>query len=79
MKIQLNFLQEVKQRQENHLYGHTDTCLANIDSVYLIINDKKKKLEPGTVINSKIKEIFIVCKVKLFYNIKIEMYCNSCY
>ncbi|XP_066592594.1 myotubularin-related protein 12 [Prorops nasuta] len=49
-------------RQQNHLYGYTDTCLSNIDEVYLILGDKKKKLVPGNTVPSKIKGIFIICK-----------------
>ncbi|XP_014219642.1 myotubularin-related protein 10 [Copidosoma floridanum] len=50
------------QHQQNHLYGYTDTCLSNIDTVYLITGDKKKKLVPGAAVPSKVKGIFIVCK-----------------
>ncbi|XP_011312781.1 myotubularin-related protein 10-B [Fopius arisanus] len=49
-------------RQQNHLYGYTDSCLSNIDEIYLITGDKKRKLVPGSTIPSKIKGIFIVCK-----------------
>ncbi|OXU27288.1 hypothetical protein TSAR_008542 [Trichomalopsis sarcophagae] len=49
--------------QQNHLYGYTDTCLSNIDTIYLIIGDKKKsKLVPGASVPSKVKGIFIICK-----------------
>lgn len=47
--------------QQNHLYGYTDTCLTNIDEIY-IMGDKKKKLVPGSTVPSKVKGIFIVCK-----------------
>ncbi|XP_063991002.1 myotubularin-related protein 10-B [Diachasmimorpha longicaudata] len=49
-------------RQQNHLYGYTDSCLSNIDEIYLITGDKKRKLIPGSTIPSKVKGIFIVCK-----------------
>ncbi|KAK0083441.1 hypothetical protein PV325_008780 [Microctonus aethiopoides] len=48
--------------QQNHLYGHMDSCLSNIDEIYLIMGDKKRKLVPGSTVPSKIKGIFIVCK-----------------
>ncbi|KAJ8672661.1 hypothetical protein QAD02_003920, partial [Eretmocerus hayati] len=47
--------------QQNHLYGFTDTCLSNIDTVYLM-GDKKRKLLPGSAVPSKVKGIFIICK-----------------
>lgn len=49
-------------RQQNHLYGYTDTCLSNIEEIYLITGDKKRKLSTGCAIPSKVKGIFIVCK-----------------
>ncbi|KAG8041949.1 hypothetical protein G9C98_007253 [Cotesia typhae] len=49
-------------RQQNHFYGYTDSCLTNIDEIYLIIGDKKRKLMPGSTVPSKVKGIFIVCK-----------------
>ncbi|KAH0539767.1 myotubularin-related protein 10-B [Cotesia glomerata] len=49
-------------RQQNHFYGYTDSCLTNIDEIYLIIGDKKRKLMPGGTVPSKVKGIFIVCK-----------------
>ena len=54
--------------QQNHLYSYTDTCLSNVDNIYMIIGDKKKKLLPGVLVPPKVKSIFIVCKVinKLF-------------
>lgn len=42
-----------------------DSCLSNIDEIYLIMGDKKRKLVPGSTVPSKIKGIFIVCKVSL--------------
>ncbi|XP_011068185.1 PREDICTED: myotubularin-related protein 12 isoform X3 [Acromyrmex echinatior] len=49
-------------RQQNHLYGYTDTCLTNIDEIYIMIGDKKRKLVPGNTVPSKVKGIFIICK-----------------
>ncbi|XP_011501148.1 PREDICTED: myotubularin-related protein 10-B [Ceratosolen solmsi marchali] len=48
--------------QQNNLYGYTDTCLSNIDTIYLLMGDKKRKLVPGAVVPSKVKGIFIICK-----------------
>ncbi|KAF7417891.1 hypothetical protein HZH68_000544 [Vespula germanica] len=53
---------EDNNHQQNHLYGYTDTCLTNIDEIYLIVGDKKKKLLPGNLVPSKVKAIFITCK-----------------
>ncbi|XP_043488779.1 myotubularin-related protein 10-B [Polistes fuscatus] len=53
---------EDNYHQQNHLYGYTDTCLTNIDEIYLIAGDKKKKLLPGSIVPSKVKAIFITCK-----------------
>lgn len=49
-------------RQQNHLYGYMDTCLTNIEDIYITIGDKKRRLVPGNTIPSKVKEIFIICK-----------------
>ncbi|XP_051168086.1 myotubularin-related protein 12 [Leptopilina boulardi] len=49
--------------QQNNLYGFMDTCLSNIDDIYLITGDKKRRLIPRNIVSSKIKgKIFIVCK-----------------
>ncbi|EFN85801.1 myotubularin-related protein 10-B isoform X1 [Harpegnathos saltator] len=48
--------------QQNHLYGYTDTCLTNIDEIYIMVGDKKRKLVPGNTVPSKVKGIFIICK-----------------
>ncbi|XP_011696648.1 PREDICTED: myotubularin-related protein 12 isoform X3 [Wasmannia auropunctata] len=56
-----NLLQNVT-RQQNHLYGYTDTCLTNIDEIYVMVGDKKRKLVPGNTVPSKVKGIFIICK-----------------
>ncbi|XP_071649884.1 myotubularin-related protein 12 isoform X4 [Temnothorax longispinosus] len=49
-------------RQQNHLYGYTDTCLTNIDEICVTVGDKKRKLLPGSTVPSKVKGIFIICK-----------------
>ncbi|XP_024943809.1 myotubularin-related protein 10-B [Cephus cinctus] len=48
--------------QQNHLYGYTDTCLTNVDAIYVIAGDKKRRLLPGNPVPSKVKGIFIICK-----------------
>ncbi|XP_050464297.1 myotubularin-related protein 10-B isoform X2 [Cataglyphis hispanica] len=48
--------------QQNHLYGYTDTCLTNIDEIYVMVGDKKRKLVSGNTVPSKVKGIFIICK-----------------
>ncbi|KAL6256583.1 hypothetical protein P5V15_012694 [Pogonomyrmex californicus] len=48
--------------QQNHLYGYMDTCLTNIDEIYIVVGDKKRKLVPGNTVPSKVKGIFIICK-----------------
>lgn len=60
--------------QQNNLYGFMDTCLSNIDDIYLITGDKKRRLIPRNIVSSKIKgKIFIVCKVfKRYFFSKIS-------
>ncbi|KAF3427363.1 hypothetical protein E2986_04716 [Frieseomelitta varia] len=50
-------------RQQNHLYGYMDTCLTNIEDIYVTVGDKKRKLLPGNIVPSKVKGIFIICKM----------------
>ncbi|XP_017888753.1 myotubularin-related protein 10-B isoform X2 [Ceratina calcarata] len=49
-------------RQQNHLYGYMDTCLTNIEDIYVTVGDKRRKLVPGNTVPSKVKGIFITCK-----------------
>lgn len=58
--------------QQNHLYGYTDTCLTNIDEIYIMIGDKKRKLAPGNTVPSKVKGIFIICKVSFHLEYEAE-------
>ncbi|XP_050421975.1 myotubularin-related protein 10-B isoform X2 [Adelges cooleyi] len=48
--------------QENLLLGQYDVCLSNIDVVYLLMGDKKKRLMPGHRFNDKVKGLHILCK-----------------
>lgn len=59
------YLQDVV-RQQNHLYGYMDTCLTNIEDIYVTVGDKKRKLLPGNIVPSKVKGIFIICKVIVY-------------
>lgn len=49
--------------QENLLLGQDDVCLSNIDVIYLLIGDKKKRLMTGHNFNDKVKGLHILCKV----------------
>ncbi|XP_076181009.1 myotubularin-related protein 10-B isoform X2 [Ptiloglossa arizonensis] len=49
-------------RQQNHLYGYMDTCLTNIEDIYITVGDKKRRLVSGNIVPSKVKGIFIICK-----------------
>lgn len=51
--------------QQNLLLGINDICLSSIDLIYQINDRSKKKLTPGQNVNGKIKDILIVCKVRL--------------
>lgn len=55
--------------QENLLLGQYDVCLSNIDIIYLLTGDKKKRLMIGHRFNDKVKGLHIICKVKetIFY------------
>lgn len=52
--------------QENLLLGINDMCLSSIELIYQINDRSKKKLTPGHNVNSKIKDILICCKVRLY-------------
>ncbi|XP_003246575.1 myotubularin-related protein 10-B [Acyrthosiphon pisum] len=48
--------------QENLLLGQYDVCLSNIDIIYLLTGDKKKRLMTGHRFNDKVKGLHIICK-----------------
>lgn len=48
--------------QKNLFLGHNDVCLSNIDILYVVGGDRKKKLVPGHNISDKVKGLFVVCK-----------------
>lgn len=52
------------QQERNKLLGPDDICLANIDQIYQVSSDRKKRLlAAGSSIVSSIKTLQIVCKV----------------
>lgn len=48
--------------QKNFFLGHNDVCLSNVDILYQVGADKKKKLVPGHNISDRVKGLFVVCK-----------------
>lgn len=50
--------------QQNLLLAPYEVCLSSIDSIYQIADRSKKRLPPGHNVSGKVKEIFLVCKVK---------------
>lgn len=48
--------------QKNFFLGQNDVCLSNIDILYVVGGDKKKRLVPGHNISDKVKGLFVVCK-----------------
>lgn len=50
--------------QENLLLGQYDVCHSNIDIIYLLTGDKKKRLMTGHHFNDKVKGLHILCQVK---------------
>lgn len=53
--------------QQNLILGINDVCLSSIDHIYQITDRSKKKLTPGQNVNGKIKDVLIVCKVKVLF------------
>ncbi|XP_049790942.1 myotubularin-related protein 10-B [Schistocerca nitens] len=55
--------QEDSLSQQNSLLAENEVCLSNVDIVYQVFGDKKKKLIPGSnVSTNKVKGIYIICK-----------------
>ena len=60
-------LQEISVHQVNNLLGNHGACLTNVQSVYQLCGDKKKKLFQDSQLSDKIKGLQIVCKnLKVF-------------
>lgn len=49
--------------QHNILLGQNEVCLSSIDTIYQVGDRSKKKLIPGSSVSTKVKELYIVCKV----------------
>lgn len=49
--------------QENLLLGEYDICLSNVDTLYLLSGDKKRRLLPGQRVPERVKVLFVLCKV----------------
>lgn len=50
--------------QHNMLLNYNEICLSSIDMIYQVGDRSKKKLIPGSSLSGKVKELYIVCKVK---------------
>ncbi|KAK7574342.1 hypothetical protein V9T40_011533 [Parthenolecanium corni] len=48
--------------QENLLLGEYDICLSNVDTLYLLSGDKKRRLLPGQRVPERVKVLFVLCK-----------------
>lgn len=51
------------QDERNKLLSQNEVCLANIDQIYQVNGERRKKLLPGTSIITNVKTIQLVCKV----------------
>lgn len=74
------YFQETGQ-QQNLLLGEYDVCLSNVDVVYQLVGEKKRRLVPGSNVSGKVNGLHILCKVILFYNSMVHGYpseANSC-
>lgn len=52
--------------QQNALLGINDICLSCIDTIYNTSERTKKKLQPGQNVGGKIKDLLIICKVRIY-------------
>ncbi|GLH04981.1 Uncharacterized protein GBIM_10624 [Gryllus bimaculatus] len=48
--------------QQNCLLAEYDICLSNVDMIYQIIGDKRRRLLPGSSVPDKVKGLCILCK-----------------
>lgn len=51
------------QDERNKLLSQNELCLANIDQIYQVNGERRKKLLPGTSVITNVKTIQLVCKV----------------
>jgi len=49
-------------QQQNLLLGEYDVCLSNVDIVYQLVGDKKRRLVPGSNVSGKVNGLHILCK-----------------
>ena len=59
------YFQETGQ-QQNLLLGEYDVCISNVDVVYQLVGDKKRRLVPGSNVSGKVNGLHILCKVIIF-------------
>lgn len=52
---------DISNYQQNLLLGENEICLSAIDAVYQI-GDRKRRLNPGQSVSSKVKGLQVVCK-----------------
>jgi len=57
---------EESGQQQNLLLGVYDVCLSNVDVVYQLVGDKKRRLPPGSNVSGKVNGLHILCKVIIF-------------
>ncbi|KAI5730573.1 hypothetical protein M8J76_015286 [Diaphorina citri] len=48
--------------QKNFFLSHNDVCLSNVDILYQVGGDRKRRLVPGHNISDRVKGLFVVCK-----------------
>ncbi|PSN49432.1 Myotubularin-related protein 10-B [Blattella germanica] len=49
-------------QQQNLLLGEYDICLSNVDVIYQLTGEKKRRLIPGNNVSGKVKGLHILCK-----------------
>lgn len=49
-------------QQQNLLLGEHEVCLSNVDVVYQLMGDKKRRLMPGSNVSVKVNGLHILCK-----------------
>lgn len=62
----INLLYFQESGQQNLLLGEYEVCLSNVDVVYQLVGDKKRRLTPGNNVTGKVRGLHILCKVIIF-------------
>lgn len=62
---------DISNYQQNLLLGENEICLSAIDAVYQIV-DRKRRLNPGQSVSSKVKGLQVVCKVNIAFFINFK-------